>query len=218
MNCHECDGLLQRLLDGEVVASPELDRHLADCGNCRGLFAAAQRMLSGLRHMPAPLPPPHLARQVTQRVVRERLSRTRIRWSAAAAMMAACVLVAIWFYQNRNQDFALAPVADADQAKSTQAKDPTLTQTARDRGKALDHFASQMLDKVRKDVDIMRDATAALEAPRLDQPRPTTEPRMARTRPGMTTGLQTVTAITRRGVSFMLRDASPLPNGKDNAE
>jgi len=56
MNCHECADTLQRQLDGERVPStPGLDRHLAECPGCRGLFAAARRLdpdlLPTVRHL-----------------------------------------------------------------------------------------------------------------------------------------------------------------------
>ena len=36
MNCPECQELLQRRLDGEILAnSPELERHLSECLACR---------------------------------------------------------------------------------------------------------------------------------------------------------------------------------------
>src|SRR5205823_13747948 len=64
-----------------------------------------------------------------------------------------------------------------------------------------------------------RDATAPLEIARVDlgPKRPTTDPKLARPRPGMTTGLQALAATTRRGISFMLQETPPLQPGKKNA-
>jgi hypothetical protein len=66
----------------------------------------------------------------------------------------------------------------------------------------------------------MGDATAALEGFRFDgsQLRSTTEPKLARHRPGMNTGWQTVAATTSRGLSFMLRDTPPQEGVKNDAE
>ena len=85
MNCHECEALLQRQLDGETLLDAELDRHLAQCRNCRSLFAAGQLLLSGLRRMPAPLAPEALTRRIVNRVLEDRIgSYRRVRWAVAA--------------------------------------------------------------------------------------------------------------------------------------
>ena len=51
----------------------------------------------------------------------------------------------------------------------------------------------------------------------LGQKRSSTDPKLAKPRPGMTTGLQTIAATTRRGISFMLQETPPLQPGKKDA-
>jgi hypothetical protein len=218
MNCHECEALLQRQLDNELGAEPELEPHLAECGRCRGLFTAAQQLRDGLARMVMPLPPPALASRTVLMVLRERQGRRRLRQAAAMAMMAACLLIAVWYWHDRAQQPAPEVVIAA--AKVVPAKEPTLGESMREARAALDQLADKMFDATRQQADILRDATVPLETARPDnaQQRPTTDPPLARSRSGMTTGLQTVAASTRRGLSFILRETPPLAAGKKDVD
>ena len=136
----------------------------------------------------------------------------------AAAMMAACILFAVWFFSSKANE--PAPVAVIPAPPVELAKEPTLTESVREARVALDQLTDKILDNTRQQADLLRDATAPLDTVRLDgpQPRPATEPKLARPRPGMTTGLQTVAATTRRGLSFIMRESPPLPSSRKNAE
>jgi hypothetical protein len=222
MNCHECEALLQRQLDGETLVQAELDRHLAQCSNCRSLFAAGQLLLSGLRRMPAPVPPEALTRRIVNRVLEDHIrSYRRVRWAVAVAMVAASVLFVVWVYyyvQPDNTGPAALPMAKADDANrdkgnsSDKDKNQQAIQQARH---ALDHLTTRIIDRSRKEVDETPEVTVLVEGPRLDQLRDLADIRLARQRSGMAIGLQTVAATTRRGLDFMLRD-NPRVEPKNN--
>jgi hypothetical protein len=222
MNCHECEELLQRQLDGEILTGPELDRHLAECSNCRGLFAAGQLLLSGLRRLPSPVPPEGLTSKIVSRVVHDRLSHRRLRWGVGVAMAAACLLFMVWVYNNREPENTsnakLLNVAKADEVDPQKGNDKKIDQSIQQTQHGLDRLTVDMIDKSRKDAGAKLDAIVVLEMPRIDQSRDRTDIRLARHRSGMTLGLQTVAATTRRGLDFMLRDTPALPNDRNNEE
>ena len=221
MNCHECQALLQRQLDGETLAEAELDQHLAQCSNCRGLFAAGQLLLSGLRRMAAPAAPEALTRRIVDRVLQDHvISYRRVRWAAAAVMVAACLLFIVWVYYNVLPDatsgpgpgpIAKADAPDRDKSKGKDENQQAIQKTRR----ALDHLTTRSIDRSRKEIDETPDIAVIAEGSRLDQLRDLADIRLARHRSGMAIGLQTVAATTRRGLDFMLRD-NPRVEPKNN--
>jgi hypothetical protein len=94
MNCSECQDRLLARLDGDTVAEgAELERHLHDCADCRGLRATVARLDDGLRLLPTPTPPVNFAATVTSSVMAERHARQRReRWTQVAALAAAMLL------------------------------------------------------------------------------------------------------------------------------
>jgi hypothetical protein len=112
MNCPESLDLLQRRLDGEIIADlAELEQHLVGCAECRAKHAAAARLLEGLKALSPALPsrelderittmrrlvpPSGLAERITARVLADRVDRQRrlrFRWWATVGL-AACILI-----------------------------------------------------------------------------------------------------------------------------
>lgn len=99
MNCPECQQLVQQRLDGERVAErPALDRHLAECGECRDWHAAAQRLQEGLRLRRPPTPSGDLTERIVNRVLAERQNQVRFRRRlVGAAALAASLLLMVGF-------------------------------------------------------------------------------------------------------------------------
>jgi anti-sigma factor RsiW len=96
MNCSESHDLLQQRLDGEALADrAALERHLAQCPDCRTLHAAAGRLEEGLRHISPPVPPPGLGTAIVARALADRRARRRRRVLGGMAL-AASLLLAVW--------------------------------------------------------------------------------------------------------------------------
>jgi hypothetical protein len=231
MNCHDCEELLQRLLDGESLApSAELDGHLAACSDCKGRIAAAQSLRVGLRMLPAVTPPADFAGRVQRAVLAEQRAHRTRRWAAAALAMAASIaLVAFGVHYFTSEDdtqpdpeqhLVVLPQPQPDPKPQPQPdppkREPGLRESVQQARQALDGLAGKFLEGSREQADVMRDATAPLELARIDmgQKRTPTDPKLARPRTGMAAGLDTVAATTRRGLSFMLKETPPLPAGK----
>ncbi|OAI53575.1 hypothetical protein AYO44_04070 [Planctomycetaceae bacterium SCGC AG-212-F19] len=107
MNCTEAQDLLQRRLDGAGSDHPAgLAQHLAACGECRLLHAAAGRLEEGLRlmprPMPRPMPPPALRTSIVAGVLadRRRIQRRRrvVFGMALAASVGFFMLAALTYY------------------------------------------------------------------------------------------------------------------------
>jgi hypothetical protein len=95
MNCLECQDILQRRLDGGPHApNAALDQHLAQCAPCRERYAAARRLLDGLRAFARPTLPAAFAAKVVDAVLRDRARRrARVRRSLyVTAALAASIL------------------------------------------------------------------------------------------------------------------------------
>jgi hypothetical protein len=92
MNCPECQDRLQARLDGAGgPPSADLDRHLAQCPECRARFAAAGRLLDGLRSRPRIQPPADFARRAVAGVLEDRARRRAL---ARRRLFVTCTLAA----------------------------------------------------------------------------------------------------------------------------
>jgi hypothetical protein len=152
-----------------------------------------------LRLLVAPVAPETLTRRTVTKVLNERRGRVRRRYALAAMAAAAALLIAFLVWTNREPAPRTPPVVEQPKA-AHQRLGPTVQQGR----KALDQLAERLIDQTQKQAEVMRDATAPLETVRLDPPSKT--PPAAQPKSGMTTALQTVSATTRRGLSFMVRD------------
>lgn len=104
MNCTQSHDLLQQRLDGVPIAERvALDRHLADCSECRMLHAAAARLEDGLRLLSPPVLPEGLAATIAENVAADRRRRMiTVRLSAVFGTAAAVLLVV--FIGTRSSD------------------------------------------------------------------------------------------------------------------
>jgi hypothetical protein len=153
MNCPECQELLQRRLDGEpLLDRTELNQHLAACPECRERHAAAGLLEEGLRLLPRPTPPAHLAQRTAEQLIRDRLMRLRRRRVWASLALAASVLLAalagyfaLW-PEGQKQPVAVAPPAKKDPPPRD---GPTLRQGAQEARQALGALADRVGDQLR---------------------------------------------------------------------
>lgn len=140
MNCRDYQEQLHAFLEGGV-ATPEGRAHAGECPECRELYAAAQRLLVGLKAQPALLPPAGLPDRVLARWLEEQRRRRILRplsWlSAAAAVLMAGV--GLWYvYQALRPDGRFEPVAEdrEPQKVSPRARTPDLRAELKQAGSA----------------------------------------------------------------------------------
>src|SRR4051812_27421317 len=93
MNCRDCRDLLNRHLDGEAIERPDVEAHVASCGDCRGLWGSAERVERGLRLLNPPHPPADFARRATAAALRDRATQRRQRTWLRVAVAAALLLM-----------------------------------------------------------------------------------------------------------------------------
>lgn len=115
-----CDGMLERMsaaLDGELTADEkaQLDRHLAQCDNCRALFDDLSAICGACVDMEV-MPPPELRAQILEHLPPQKhpAKVITIHWKRWAAMAATFVLVALaaWHLpETRNKPASLQPTS-----------------------------------------------------------------------------------------------------------
>ena len=87
MTCQECEGLV-----ASEETSAELDRHLAECADCRELAADLRANVDAFREMTA-APMPSVSGAVLAQVRKQETRRQVTRWGWALAAAAAIVIV-----------------------------------------------------------------------------------------------------------------------------
>jgi hypothetical protein len=87
MNCQECEGLL-----ASEETSAGLDRHLAECVECRELAADLRANADAFREMTA-MPMPSVSGEVLAQVRAQNTRRQVARWGWALAAAAAMLIV-----------------------------------------------------------------------------------------------------------------------------
>jgi hypothetical protein len=222
MNCPECQELLQRRLDGEpLLDRTELNQHLAACPECRERHAAAGLLEEGLRLLPRPTPPAHLAQRTAEQLIRDRLMRLRRRRVWASLALAASVLLAalagyfaLW-PEGQKQPVAVAPPAKKDPPPRD---GPTLRQGAQEARQALGALADRVGDQLRDQGGLFGFA-APLQFVSTDslpqvslllQPLNSTSEGLRQTGEGLSAGTKTVGNSARRAFSYFLRKMPPL--------
>jgi hypothetical protein len=228
MNCRDCQELLQRHLDGEGIGEDPA-QHLSECSECKAEHAAARRLEEGLRLISPPLVPAGFAGRTLSRVRAQRRARLRWRWTVAGVAMAASVLVGLLVWDHATQpldEVAVVdhgtnhppkapqevPVAKTKPEPTPVAPEPTLQETVQHSRIAMDQLANRFMDKTREQADVWRDVLAPVEVARVDfvVQQPAAVPKAGQPKSGLTTGMQTVTGLTKRGIGFLLRETPPM--------
>jgi anti-sigma factor RsiW len=129
MTCQECEGLL-----ASEDTSAELDRHLAECVECRELAADLRANADAFREMTA-MPLPSVSGAVLAQVRRQETRRQVARWGWALAAAAAIV---IGFLATRQVPVAPLPpvvIAEApameEQRQATRSPAPQVARASR---------------------------------------------------------------------------------------
>jgi len=102
MNCAEWEARVALEAGGDLagVEAAEVERHLAECPDCRALHAGIRESLGALRAAHAGLPEAAHFTAVRGRVMAELERHARpwrwLAWTAGAAAVAALLLVSLW--------------------------------------------------------------------------------------------------------------------------
>jgi hypothetical protein len=195
---------LQRHLDGEPLDRTALDEHLRLCPACRDLFAGSQRLLDGLRLLPAPVPPAHLARRITEQVLVSRRRSRRVRLGMATAALAAGVLLAVG-----TGILALRPQPGVAVRQPSAA--PSLEKQVGEVGQAVASLARRAADEtltttrsLLPDMPLPESGTVVDSRPPVEAP----EQALREVQKGVTAGIEPVTTSARRALSMFARDWS----------
>jgi hypothetical protein len=221
MTCLDCQHWLQQWLDGvRPSRGTALDEHLAECAACRGLFAAAQRLETGLGQLSLPTPPAGLSERIVLRVLAQRRSRRRRQLTTLCAVAASLLLVvlaaSLWVQHQSKVVVVVAPPPpqpeilprppaslEENVAEATTAM-AALTRRTADATVAQGRLLLPVISMPSADQDVL---SQALEPPVQS---------VRQAGQGVTTSLEPVTTSARRAVAMFLRDL-PLaaPEGKN---
>ncbi|MCC6419640.1 MAG: zf-HC2 domain-containing protein [Gemmataceae bacterium] len=221
MSCLDCQELLQRLLDGELLPDRvELDRHLAGCSECRDRHVVAQRLTDGLKLLPRPAAPEGLTAQVVAAALRERAARLRRQWRRGAALAAGLLLAALagytWLVPGPDEPGFLASVRPPEPDRRAE---PSLREGAQDARQALAALADRIGDKLREQGGVFEASTLPLQFVSTDslpsvgavsQPLEATVRGLRQGTDGVSTGVQTVGGSARRALNYFFRKLPPL--------
>jgi hypothetical protein len=229
MNCHECQDLLQRRLDGEALpGTPELDQHLASCPLCRHRFAVSQRLLGGLKRLPRPVLPPDFSQRMVGQILddrRKRRLRMRRRLWATAALAASLLLMALAGYFGLPDPTPAprpGPIAERQVEPEPPVPEPvpSLRRSAEEAGTAVAALTGRLADTTLEQARLLLTATAPMDVPDLalpdlalgpwDEPLEPAAESLRQAGQGVSEGLQTVTDSTRRAVDFFMRELTVL--------
>ncbi len=224
MNCADFHDLLQQRLDGAPGPEPAgLDRHLAECAECRAWQAAARRLEEGLRRLTPPAPPAGLADRMVAGVLANRRARLRIRQRVfTAAALAAAVLLAVTFGPRwRTQPVTETPSGPAIAHVQPPAPAPApapLDGRVEDAGSALVAFMGQTVDEAmvhgRGLLPSRLPATPLPASDLLEQPLGPPVRSLRAAGESVSAGLEPVTTSARRAFDLFLQELPPLDRGK----
>ncbi|HYV35016.1 MAG TPA: hypothetical protein VE988_04875, partial [Gemmataceae bacterium] len=164
MNCREAEELLQRQLDGDLIAPPDWAEHLAACATCRELFAGARQLERGLGLLIPPKAPAILSARIVTMVMAERRRRVWRHYAAAGMLAAACLLIAFLFFLTRPSQTPYVPViAEVPKTQPVAPAEPPLRETVKEGRDALDQLTNKVFAKVDEQAGVMGDALVPLQ-------------------------------------------------------
>jgi hypothetical protein len=223
MNCLECQDLVQRSLDGDPLepGAAELEHHLAACSDCRELYAAAQRLVDGLRLLVVPQPPAGLADRICARVQRDqrrrrRLQRVTVLAVAAGILFAVC---AVWLRSGSrpavDEPTLTTPLASSRvPVASVQFDSPPLERRVEEAGEAVVALTRRTANETMGQGRILLPAVV----PETPAPNPAagelpTQP-LQEAQQGVTEGLEPVATSARRAVALFLGESPAEPTNR----
>jgi hypothetical protein len=216
MNCLEAHHWLQRHLDGEPLDRSPLEDHLRECAACRDLAAGSQRLLEGLRLLPARRPPDDLAERITRQVLTGWRRAGRVRLGVAAAALAAGVLLAV---RTGVQVLQPRPVVATHEARpeKTPPAAPSLEKQVGEVGQVVASLARRAADETLTTTRSLLPEMPMPPSGVATDPRPPAEApeqTLREVQKGVTAGIEPVTTSVRRAFSLFARDWSPGQPGQ----
>lgn len=181
MNCLECQELLQQRLDGAVsLSTVALEQHLAECVECRELFAAARRLNDGLATLPRPLPAEGLATRIVAAALADRSrrrQRARLRGYVTFALAASVLILMLAGHflptpQDGGTDLAKSdpPRPKVTPPQPTPPPPPALAKSADEARQAVAQLTERVADQTREQAKILLAMANPLERAPLQVP------------------------------------------------
>jgi predicted anti-sigma-YlaC factor YlaD len=217
MNCSESQELLQHRLDGEPIADRAgLDRHLAECAECRSLHAAAARLEEGLQVLLPPMPPARLQSAIVSAALDDYSARKGQRrlWLVGSAVAAAVLIAMLNLALVHWRGVPSGPTSPGP-IVATQPEKGVRDNVA-EAGSAVVSLTLRTADETREQTRLLTEALPmgtplpALDAnpPALDAPVQTV---LQEAGQRVSSGLEPVTSSARRAFSMFLREAPGRP-------
>lgn len=215
MNCPDCQQLLQERLDGLPIREPaELEKHLAGCAACRGLHAAAGRLLEGLRHLKPPAPPAGLQDVIVREVLADRQARLvfRRRLIAVSAVAAGLLLAVATMFtlvqQPTGPTIVVVPTPATPKVPDTPvvARKPSLRGSVADAGEAFVSLTRRTANETIAPTRLLvpEKVPASLpEVPAIETPMPSVWTGAGQ---GVSSGLEPIANSARRAFSMLRRE------------
>jgi hypothetical protein len=215
MNCLDCQELLQARLDGVPPDDRDdpgaSEHHLAVCAECRGWYAAAQRLEDGLRLARPPAAPDDLADRIVAGVLADRRRRTRRwAWARGAAALAASLLVV--FLLGPNGPMAVRnPTPGPRPGPAAPSESASLRESVVEAGSAVVSLTTRTADKTVGQGRLLLPVVVA-KVPENPMPSPMDPPvrSLRDAGQGLSAGLQPVTSSARRAFDLFLREMPPM--------
>ncbi len=218
MNCLECQELLQARMDGEPIAADALEQHLNECASCRDQHLAAQRLLEGLKELPAITPDPGFARALAATIIqdrRQRRDKTRRRVFLTAALAASVMLIlfaAYYWFPRTPTETIVVKDQPKKQAPPIKEKTPEQIEKAPEPRSPLTPMMDRWADATRNHAKVMLAATnldVVENLPAVDN-LPPIDPGVREASQEVSDGVRTVTRNARRAFDFFAREL-PMP-------
>jgi hypothetical protein len=127
---HLDEGLLHAYLDGELSGErPEVEQHLADCGECRERLQAARRLREQAREILGAAGPTNLSAPPFERVLQRARGQGRRARTPASVILAwaaslAVAVTAGWYARGLLVTRAVSPAAELARAPAVAAQPP----------------------------------------------------------------------------------------------
>jgi hypothetical protein len=193
-----------------------LEQHLAGCSSCREQYAAATRLVQGLKSLPRIAAPPELARRIAGAVVRDRVVRRRrmkVRLYVTAALAASVFLMLLVSYSQQPSPNVLPhqvrPLAQ------NEVRPPEAPPDAPQRTNGADSLVERTREQLHMLLDALPAEVAVENLPGVPELEPLDPAAQSLKQAGLdvTASLQTVTRSARQALDYFSRELPVLDLG-----
>ena len=222
MNCLECQELIQRCLDGQLVPSDggAFATHLVLCSDCRDHYADAQCLLDGLRVLPPSRPPADLLGRICRQIMVERVRASQFRRRVVGSGLAASILLTCWAVYTASRSVSMAEI----QVQSAQIQQTRPLADSGSLHRSIQEAGQAVVALTRRTADETVDQTKLLflvgipqaafgDARELEQVLEPPAESFREIQEAMSAGLEPVATSARRAVGLFLREIPPRENG-----